>query len=244
VRTTAPSTTFEATSVPGALKDTRVLQADQTLTFVNRLGGTSAGTFVSPTEVYATDWNAHGTIVGNTIVWDQTVWTQIPRLAGAYINQTSSETGINQLERSLTFTDRFGNVTHGTLVDLTSLVETDGTRRTAVIAGYVITWSNGPVWTQLPALSGNWSVAGSLSPTYVEQAGLSLLFITGTDTVLTGQFVSPNAAQVQETGNPDAINVGVVNDHTLDFPAGVEWTKSPPNALDVVFTDPNFWPFL
>ena len=226
--------------------DTRALQADLVLTFVNRFGETSAGEFVSPTEVFAIDWNSHGTIVGDTIVWESSVWTQIPYVSGAYINQNNKETGINQLERSLTFTDQFGNVTHGTLVDPTNITETDGSQRTAVIAGNLITWSNGPVWTLLPSLSGNWTVAGPLTPTYVEQAGLSVLFITGSGTALTGNFVSPTAAQVQQTGipNPPTVNVGIPNDQTLDFPAGVEWTKFPPTLLDDVFADRNFWPFL
>ena len=226
--------------------DTRTLQADQTLTFVNRFGQTSAGQFVSPTEVFATDWNSHGTIVGDTIVWESAVWTKIPYVSGAYINQNDCETGINQLERKLTFTDQFGNVTHGTLVSPTSISKTDGSHRTATIAGNVITWSNGPVWTLLPSLSGNWTVAGSFAPTYTEQAGLSLLFITGSGKVLTGNFVSPIAAEVQQTGipNPPTVNVGIPNDHTLDFPAGIEWTKFPPNLLDDVFADRNFWPFL
>ncbi|MFN0054661.1 MAG: ELWxxDGT repeat protein [Planctomycetales bacterium] len=223
--------------------DTRVLQADGVLTFVNRTGGTSAGQFVSPTEVFASDWNARGMIVGNMIVWPSSTWTSIPYVSGGYLNQTNHETGINQLERSLTFTDKVGRVTHGTLVDPTHIVETDGDQRTATIAENVITWSNGPVWTLLPALSGNWTVSGQISPTYVEQSGKSLLFITGAGAVQTGQFVGLATAQVQQTGipNPPIVNVGIPNDHTLDFPGGIEWNRFSPSLLDNVFADRNFW---
>ena len=31
---------------------------------------------------------------------------------------------------------------------------------------------------------------------------------------------------------------------TIDFGAGLEWTKFPATVLDDVFADPNFWPFV
>jgi hypothetical protein len=231
-----------------ALQNTRVLQADTVLTFVNRSGQTSAGEFVSPTEVHAIDWNQNGQLAGNRILWDNgTIWTEMPTIAGAYFNQVNSETGINQLGQQLTLTDAAGVVTHGTLTDPTHITETDGDHRTATISGNVITWSNGPVWTMLPELSGNWAVASTCdSPTYVEQSGSKLLFIDSSGSRLRGAFDTPTHAELtrEEIPSPPAVSVSIPNDQLIDFGSGLEWNKYPPNLLDDVFADPNFWPFV
>lgn len=137
-------------------------------------------------------------------------------------------------------------MTHGNLVDATHIQETDGTHRTATIAGSVITWSNGPVWHKLPELSGNWQVAADCDPTYVEQSGLPLLFLNALGETLVGKFTGPTQAQMTQQGlpNPPLINVTIPNAQTLDFGNQVTWKKFPPNLLDDVFADANFWPFL
>ena len=226
---------------------TRVLQNDQALTFVNASGGVSVGQFVSATEVFATDWNQHGTLSGNQIVWtNSTIWYQVPDLSGAYLQQDNLETGVNQLDRQLTFTDRNGTVTHGTIQTATTILETDGDHRTATIASGVITWSNGPVWTSLPALSGNWQENATWLPTYVEQSGTRLLFIDQTGAVFVGGFQTPTTAQVtqQTTPTPPPVSVTIPDAETIDFGNGLDWTKFPATPLDDVFADANFWPFV
>lgn len=228
-------------------QDVRVLQADLVLTFVNASGSVSAGQFLSETVVFATDWNQQGTIVGSQIQWaNGTNWNQLPYVSGIYINQNNAETGITQLEHQLTITDQYGNVTHGTLVDATNIVETDGDHRTATINSGVITWSNSPVWTNLPGLSGNWQENAGYLPTYVEQSGLKLLFLDQTGVIFTGGFLTPTTAQVTEQiiPAPPPVNVTIPDAQTIDFGVGLEWTKFPATVLDDVFADPNFWPFL
>ena len=39
------------------------------------------------------------------------------------------------------------------------IVETDGSHRAASISGNATIWNNGPVWTPIPQLSGNWTAA-------------------------------------------------------------------------------------
>ncbi|MFN0050740.1 MAG: choice-of-anchor Q domain-containing protein [Planctomycetales bacterium] len=225
----------------------RVLQADEALTFVNASGQTSPGKFLSSTEVLATGWNQQGLLVGNQIQWaNSTTWTRYPDLAGAYIDDAAHETGINQLERTLTITDAMGTVTQGNLIDPTHIEVGGNPPRTAIIQDRLITWNDGSTWTGLPTLSGNWTVTSSSAPAYTEQAGLSLLFLTELGIVLTGHFVSPTEAEVTQVGLPNTptINVGVVDARTLHFPGGVEWKKFPPTLLDDVFADPNAWPYL
>ncbi|HTI52120.1 MAG TPA: hypothetical protein VL475_14255, partial [Planctomycetaceae bacterium] len=226
--------------------DLRVLQSNGVLTFINRAGGISAGHFISSTQVSADDWNVVGTISGGQISWSNgTIWTEIPNVAGPYLTPTNQEAGVNQLERSLTFTDQSGVVTHGNFVDPTNIVETDGTHRTAVLSGGLIHWSTGLVWTPLANLRGDWALAANGAPTYVAQSGLSVLFVNDTGTLFQGAFINPAQIELTQKGipSPPVVNVGVTSPALLDFGGGVTWNKTSFAALDSVFSDPDDWSF-
>ncbi|MFN0053350.1 MAG: lamin tail domain-containing protein [Planctomycetales bacterium] len=234
-------------------QDTRILQTNTSLTFINRTGGVSSGHFTSATEVVADGWGAaRGLLSGpgaNTLTWTDNgiVWTKLPDLSGARLDGTGKETGINQLERALTFTNELGQVSHGRLVTPTTAIETDGARRTATIASDRFAWDNsGPVWTLLPDLRGNWSVVPNGAPAYVEQSGSSVLFVDTTGAAARGKFQTSTRALVSPFGtlSQPVINVGITGQQTLDFPNSVQWRKSNINALDGVFADPSQWPFV
>lgn len=233
----------------------RVLQANQALTFVNRFGESTPGHFDGATHVVAEDWHQRGELVGHQIRWEnQTIWTIYPDLGGPYLDETDVESGVNQLERSLTFTDRDGVVTHGTLLDPTHIQETDGAQRTALIDGNEIVWSDEKTWTKLPLLWGNWQDTSFCGPTYIEQMGSFLLFLDPFGNPLVGSFVTPSAAEVQFEGGGPTIHVTIADENTLIFevPQGLVeaeeggdvWKRFPPNLLDNVFANPNFWPYL
>ncbi|MFN0053941.1 MAG: beta strand repeat-containing protein [Planctomycetales bacterium] len=232
-------------------QDTRILQNANGLTFVNRSGGTSTGSFTSPTQVVATDWGpAQGTIGGNgtTLTWasNNIVWTKLPKVTGPAITAAGKETGIIQLERNLTLVDELGQTTQGRLTSPTTFVETTGALRSGTIAGKVFTWNNGgPVWALVSDLRGNWTRTSNSTPTYVVQSGIQLLMINETGAISVGQFSSPTQAQVVPVGvaNPPTINVGVLPAQ-LTFSDGPVWQKTNPSALDAIFADPSMWPFL
>jgi hypothetical protein len=210
-------------------------------------GGTSAAHFASPTQIVADDWGGVvGNIVGTTIVWPANTWSRLPDVGGTYFNQTNKEEGINQVERSLTFTSDSGVVTHGKFTSPTQILETDGQQRTGTFSGKVLTWSNGTVWTQLPDLRANWSIASNDAPTYIEQSGVSVLFVGNDGVILKGVFASPTQLQLKQINisNPPTVNVDVTNSQLLDFGAGLTWKKSALTALDAVYADTNLWPFL
>ena len=225
-------------------QDTRVLQAGQTLTFVNRAGGTSTGHFLTSTTVVATDWNVRGTISGNLLLWSNgTVWTRLPELGGAWIDAAGRESGINQLERSLTFTDAQGRVTQGTLVGPNRVIES-ASRRTGTFAGDVLTWSDGKVWSQIADLRGAWTTETGGAPTYVTQSGLSLLMISDTGGVGRGKFIAGKVASLVFDGAPTvAVNIEIPGKSSLVFANGWNWERQAAGSLDDVFADPNLWPF-
>ena len=230
-------------------QNTRILQSANALTFVNRFGGTSAGHFVSANEVVATDWGGiHGVIVGTQLRWigNGSVWSQVPDLNGARIDQAGRLTGIAQLERSLYFTDAAGNVSHGNLVGTNRVAETDGARRQGLISGNSLVWlSGGQIWNALPDLRGTWSVTtGGGAPSYIEQSGLTLLFIDRIGRTARGTFTSASSASMKYDDNQSTFNVAILDKKTLSFSDGALWQDVAPTDLDTVFADSSMWPFL
>ncbi len=142
-------------------KSTQIAQAGNSLTFTNEVGGTSAGTFDSSTQVTATGWgNLVGTLSNNddTITWSNgTVWTKgtitAPSIAGtwSYLNKP---TEITQAGSSLTFTNEVGGTSAGFFVSSTEVEATGWGDLTGTLAdnNTQIDWSNGTTWT-LTALS-------------------------------------------------------------------------------------------
>jgi hypothetical protein len=204
---------------------------------------------VSANEVVATDWGGiHGLIVGTQLLWigNGTSWSRTPDLNGARIDQAGRLTGIAQLERSLTFTDASGNLSHGNLVGTNRVVETDGARRQGLLSGNSLTWlTGGQIWSALPDLRGTWSVttAGG-APAYVEQSGLSLLIIDQTGKVARGNFQSASSASLKYDGSQTNLNLSVIGNKTLAFSNGSLWQDVAPTDLDTVFADPGMWPFV
>ncbi|MFN0050963.1 MAG: hypothetical protein ACKV0T_02155, partial [Planctomycetales bacterium] len=231
-------------------QNTRILQSNSELTFVNRFGQNSRGYFISPTEVIATDWgDARGILSGKTLTWpvNGIVWTALPTLGGAYVNATGEGVGVNHLERSLTFTDERGSVSHGILISATQFQETDGAQRNGTISGDTLKWgADGPEWSRLPELHGNWSVVGSDAPTFIEQSLQSLLFVNDIGQLYRGERLNRIQALLSPLGvaNPPVANVAVIGDDHLDFGNELSWRKSQLNALDAVFSDANSWPFM
>ena len=228
--------------------DVRIMQTNSVLTFVNKNGQSSTGHFLSATVVVADDWGgAQGVISGDTLTWTSsgTVWTRLPDLGGAWLNSTSTGTGINQLGRTLTLTDAQGVVSHATLTSPTQLKESDGGLRTATISGSTITFDDGAVWSRLNALYGNWSI-GASGAALVQQSVGNVLFVTSTGTVLKGSFTGLSQLSLTELGasNPPAVVVAVTNKTLLTFDDQSQWQRIPVDSLDATFADLNLWPFL
>ncbi|HEY3964028.1 MAG TPA: hypothetical protein VGM05_05680, partial [Planctomycetaceae bacterium] len=137
-------------------KATSIAQSGNNLTFTNEVGGTSAGTFDSSTEVTATTWNnLTGTLSNNdqTITWSNgTVWTKgtisVPTIGGtwSYLNKP---TQIAQSGSSLTFTNEVGGTSAGFFVSSTEVEATGWGDLTGTLANNntEIDWSNGTTWT-------------------------------------------------------------------------------------------------
>jgi hypothetical protein len=133
-------------------KQATIGQNGSTLTFTNENGGTSAGLFISATQVEATGWgNLIGTLSNNnqTLSWSNgTVWTSaLPNIAGAWqIN--GKQATIAQNGSTLSFTNENGGTSAGLFVTATEVQASDWGNLTGTLSNnnQTITWSNKSVW--------------------------------------------------------------------------------------------------
>jgi hypothetical protein len=119
-----------------------------------------------------------------------------------------------------------------------------GSQRSGSLAGDLLAWSDGRVWSQIADLRGSWATVPGAAPTFVTQSGLSLLMISDTGVVGRGKFIGGKVASMIFDGAPTvAVNVEVPGKSSLTFANGWLWERSSSSSLDDVFSDPNLWPF-
>lgn len=228
----------------------RIIQADDDLTIINEVGASFDAHFVSSTEIVVDSTGVRGFISGDVILWtDGKIYTQIPDLSGPRLDLLGNETRVDQLDRDLILTSSTGVVTHAQIINQTQFVETDGAMRTGTIAGNTLIFSDGAVWAELPDLRGNWVMLSNLDPTFIEQAGASVLLVTDLGVLVDAQLLSPNILHTElPLGGGGSLGTNVVasvsGNTALYFNNGWLWTRPAANALDAVFADPAQWPFV
>jgi hypothetical protein len=151
----------------------QIMEQGASLTFVNKLGQTSAGHWISPTQFVATDWgNETGTIGNGIISWSVgVVWSESLALSGIqngsgtasitatpspiyvsdYVNPSGLpvhlvQTGTN----NVVIIDATGHLSQGAFINSTQFSTPYFPGQIATISGLgdTITWSGGIVWTQ------------------------------------------------------------------------------------------------
>ena len=150
-----------------------IIQNGASLTFVNKLGQTSAGHWITPTQFMATDWgNEIGTLGNGIISWSVgVVWSENLALNGTengsgttsitatpspiyvadYVNPGGKavhlvQTGTN----NVVVIDATGHMAQGTFINSTQFSTPYFPGQVATISGLgdTITWSGGTLWTQ------------------------------------------------------------------------------------------------
>ncbi|MFN0054268.1 MAG: choice-of-anchor Q domain-containing protein [Planctomycetales bacterium] len=209
----------------------QIVQSGSSLTFVNRLGKTSAGHFIDAGHVVATDWgNIVGTLHNQWIEWaNGSVWrTQSlsgvdPYLGGLWDVQ-GQDSRILQAGGSLTFVDgsgKFSAPSAGRFVSTTDLVIDDWGMR-ATLAGGQLTFSNGDVWTRLPDVAGPYlDQSGKL--TRIAQLERSVQFTDNAGIVTHGLIVG--ASEFNETEGP--MRHGAITGTEFQWSTGDLWKKLP-----------------
>ncbi len=122
-----------------------VTAAGTVLTFMNKVGGTTAGSWTSPTTVSAPGWGVTGTVQNGTILWsNNTAWNKNLIVLGT----GSDGTGVTSLastNTTITLTNKVGGTSRGQITNGNTIVALDwgvtGTRTNGKIQ-----WSNNTAW--------------------------------------------------------------------------------------------------
>lgn len=114
------------------------------LTFVNKVGGTSAGKWISPTQVQATDWGTIGTVTNGQIKWNNnTFWNK--DLTVFATGGGSGLVSVTATNAGVTLTNKSGGTSQARITGPNTIVALNwgvtGTRNNGRIL-----WSNGTVW--------------------------------------------------------------------------------------------------
>ncbi|MFN0052473.1 MAG: FG-GAP-like repeat-containing protein [Planctomycetales bacterium] len=116
------------------------------LSFVNRLGQTSIGKWISPTQVVAMEWNVTGLVADGRIVWsNNTVWSKNLQVFGT--GATGGEVSLTESNGQVILTNRRGGTSHAKIMDDMTLIALDwgGVIGTRLSGG--IEWSNRTTWS-------------------------------------------------------------------------------------------------
>lgn len=232
--------------------NSRVLQAGSQITLVDGAGhffGLSRAHFTSATTLVADDWGVTATLAGNVLTFSNgDVWTLLPDLDGPHIDQTGNLTRVRQLERSLTFTDANGNVSTGFVIGATQFAGPFGG---GTIADDLMTFANmRDVWLKLPDLRGNWESLNStptLRPLYMDQLGLSVLFVIVNGRAMTGTFTFTPATGLRIAATiSGAATIGtfLIPGRQISFDNGFALQRPPASYFDQFFADPTELPFV
>jgi predicted RNA-binding protein len=116
-----------------------------TLSFVNKLGQTTAGRWISPTQVQAAGWGVTGTVANGQILWSNNCrW-----LANTTVFGESSGTGtlsITSTDSQILLTNRSGGTSRAAITAAGTLVALDWGNVVGTRSNGRIVWSNGTVW--------------------------------------------------------------------------------------------------
>ena len=241
-----------------------VIQNGTSLTFVNKLGQTSTGHWVTPTQFVATDWgNETGTLGNGIISWSAgIVWSENLALTGTnsgsptttntatpspiyvndYVNPGSLavhlvQTGTN----NVVVIDATGHMALGSFINSTQFTTSYFPGQVATISGIgdVISWSGGTVWTQTAPTSvvtvTNY-INNNGIPVHLIQNGTSqLAFVDALGRTSLGSMLSSTTLQCDLFAGV----IGTLSPSSINWSNSIVWTKTIPVPLLITLTDSN-----
>ena len=242
----------------------QVIQNGTSLTFVNKLGQTSAGHWISPTQFIATDWgNEIGTIGKGIISWSAgVVWSENLVLTGT--NNGSGTTTITALPspiyvadyvnpgglavhlvqtgtNNVVVIDATGHMALGAFINSTQFTTPYFPGQVATISGNgnMISWSGGIVWTQ-SASTGAITVTNYTNnngiPVHLIQNGTSqLAFVDALRRTSLGSMLSSTTVQCDLFAGV----VGTLSLSSINWSNSIVWTRTNVIPLLITLTDSN-----
>src|SRR5262249_37083994 len=118
---------------------------DPSLTFINKVGQTTPGKWISPTQVQATGWNVTGTVLNGQILWsNNTVWNK--NLQAFASGGGTGLVSITETNSQITLTNKSGGTSRAQIQANGTLVALDWGGVVGTRSNGKINWSNGTVW--------------------------------------------------------------------------------------------------
>jgi hypothetical protein len=236
----------------------QVIQNGASLQFVNNRGQTSAGSWISPTQVVATAFgNETGTFQSGRLVWSTgEVWTENLVLHGtksgagtttisagsritvddytinggtAHVVQTGTNT--------LVFINEWGSVVLGNWISATQARVPAWNNDVATFSAGRINWSDGSLWTGTTTAAPqvtvtDYTISGRTSH-LIESGTGTLVFINEWGSIVLGNWISPTRALVPAWNN----DVATFSGGRINWSDGSLWTENAPQALPVTVID-------
>jgi hypothetical protein len=243
---------------------THILQNGNSLTFVDSVGGTSPGFWISPTQVFATAWNESATTALGKLLWqDGSIWSENLVLNGTksgqgtttisatpsqvyvfdFVNAANMPVHLVQTgTTNVIFIDSAGHMALGTFISPTQAITPyfPGVVATISLDGSKVTWSDGSVWTKTAptaavTLTDYTNAAGV--PVHLIQNGTNqLAFVDSLGRTSLGTMLSPTTAQADLYGPGD---IATISGNTVSWQDGSLWTQSNALPLTITLTDTN-----
>ncbi len=242
---------------------TRLIQNGTSLTFVDKFGNQSPGTWTSPTQISASAWGETVTIGTGQLLWqDGSVWSENLRLSGskAGIGTTTISAAPSSLY-VFDYVNGANKAVHLVLTGTNNILFIDGNSHMSLgtfsspsqastpfypndIATFSndlskVTWQDGAVWTKTAPTSAvtvtDYTNTAGVATHLVQNGTNQVLFIDSFGRFSLGIKTGPNTAQADLYPG----DLATITATTVTWQDGVVWTQTGSLPLTTSFIDPN-----
>ena len=241
---------------------THVIQNGATLTFVDKLGNTSPGYWISPTQVFATAWNESATTAPGKLLWqDGSFWSENLVFNGSnngagtttisaapsqvsdfnYVNSNGLPVHLVQTgTTNIIIIDATGHMSIGTFIGPSQFTTPYFPGDVATISPDMstVTWTDGSHWTQAASNAitlTNFTNQNGV-PVHLIQNGTNQIgFVDGLGRTSLGTMLSATTALADLYPG----DLATISGNTVTWQDGFVWTLTNVSSLTTTFTDSN-----
>jgi hypothetical protein len=243
---------------------TQITQNGASLTFVDSVGGTSPGHWISPTQVFADSWNESATTDTGRLLWqDGSIWSENLVFQGTkngagtttiaatpsqvyvfdFVNAANKPVHLVQTgTTNVIFIDSTGHMALGTFSSPTQASTPYYPNDVATISlnAAKVTWQDGSVWTKTAPTTAitvtNYTNAAGVAVHVVQNGTSQLAFVDSLGRTSLGTLLNPTTAQTDLYGAGD---LATISGNTVSWQDGSLWTQTAVVPLTTTFFDTN-----
>jgi hypothetical protein len=241
---------------------THITQNGASLMFVDSVGGTSPGQWISPTQVFATAWNESATTDIGRLLWqDGSIWSENLVLQGTkngagtttitaspsqftvvdYTNGSGKPVHLIKTGTThVVFVDSLGRMSLGSFFNPTQALADLYPGDVATFSGGGVLWKDGTVWIQAASLSPqitltDYTNANGVATHLIRNGTANLAIGDSLGRLSLGTFF--NATQALTNLYPH--DVATITPNTITWQDGTVWTVTGSSPITTTATDAN-----